>query len=96
MPGKTARSGPQRHLDGLECRRLAGPSVLGLPAIQKIPNFHVRPGFIWGIPVDCKRACVAEFIIAWSLFLTISACSHRRLGGNTKTRFQIGWTGSDC
>ena len=50
MPGKTARSGPQRHLDGLECRRLAGRSVLGLPAIQKISSFHVSPGFIWGIP----------------------------------------------
>ena len=50
MPGKTARSGPQRQLDGRECRRLAEPSVLGLPAIQKIPNFHVSSGFIWGIP----------------------------------------------
>ena len=44
MPGKMARSGPQRHLDGLECRGLAGPSVLGLPAIQKIPNFSRQFG----------------------------------------------------
>ena len=51
MPGKMARSGPQRQLDGLEYRELAGPSVLCLPAIQKIPNFHVSSGFIWGIPV---------------------------------------------
>jgi hypothetical protein len=50
MPGKMARSGPQRQLDGLEYRELAGPSVLCLPAIQKIPNFHVSSGFIWGIP----------------------------------------------
>ncbi len=49
MPGKMARSGPQRQLDGLEYRELAGPSVLCLPAIQKIPNFHVSSGFIWGI-----------------------------------------------
>ena len=47
MPGKMARSGPQRQLDGLEYRELAGPC---LPAIQKIPNFHVTSGFIWGIP----------------------------------------------
>ena len=52
MPGKMARSGPQRQLDGLEYRELAGPSVLCLPAIQKIPNFHVSSGFIWGIPVN--------------------------------------------
>jgi hypothetical protein len=51
MPGKMARSGPQRQLHGLEYRELAGPSVLCLPAIQKIPNFHVSSGFIWGIPV---------------------------------------------
>ena len=50
MPEKMARSGPQRHLDGLQCRGLAGPSVLGLSAILKIPNFHVSSGFIWGIP----------------------------------------------
>ena len=46
MPGKMARSGPQRHLDGLECRGLAGPSVLRLPAIHKISNFHVSSGFM--------------------------------------------------
>ena len=59
MPGKMARSGPQRHLDGLQCRGLAGPSVLGLPAIQKIPNFHVSSGFIWGIPGKMCRCCRA-------------------------------------
>ena len=52
MPGKMARSGPQRQLDGLEYRELAGPSVLCLPAIQKIPNFHVSSGFIWKIPIN--------------------------------------------
>ena len=54
MPGKMARSGPQRQLDGLEYRELAGPSVLCLPAIQKIPNFHVSSGFIWGIPAKLR------------------------------------------
>ena len=59
MPGKMARSGPQRQLDGLEYRELAGPTVLCLPAIQKIADFHVCSGFIWGIPVYLQQFTLA-------------------------------------
>ena len=68
MPGKMARSGPQRQLDGLEYRELAGPSVLCLPAIQKIPNFHVSSGFIWGI-LDYIKA-----VTLWKVFAQKKLC----------------------
>jgi hypothetical protein len=55
MPGKTVRSGPQRHSGRLEGLQPAVPQILAFQPVRIMPTIQASLGFIRGIlsPPGC-------------------------------------------